>query len=231
MILMCSQYNRMRGYEEDQGTTGKEVCPYCLDGACGFIRLRTPPVVTLPISRFGTVLRGHRAQGAAAETDLKPKSVNDFTDAVLCPYEKETLLQEGARDFADRIHEMVTINARQRENCGRGVVDHPQHRLSSQNIALNIPRPSSWPAPLAERTGETIAIATSRALEERLRRWVPRLAGAALLEGMAASRRRGVPCPSWMTAPLMRSSAKTRTGCRTNPPRYFRHRRRRAGLC
>ncbi len=43
---------------------------------------------------------------------------------------------------------------------------------------------------LAERTGETITIATKRALEERLRRFGSDARKAALLEDMAASRRR-----------------------------------------
>jgi antitoxin VapB len=43
---------------------------------------------------------------------------------------------------------------------------------------------------LAERTGETITIATRRALEERLQRTGLETRKAALLEDMAASRRR-----------------------------------------
>jgi antitoxin VapB len=43
---------------------------------------------------------------------------------------------------------------------------------------------------LAERTGETITIATRRALEERLQRTGLETREAALLEDMAASRRR-----------------------------------------
>lgn len=43
---------------------------------------------------------------------------------------------------------------------------------------------------LAERTGETITIATKRALEERLRRVGSSARKAALLEDLAASRRR-----------------------------------------
>ncbi|MDP2119578.1 MAG: type II toxin-antitoxin system VapB family antitoxin [Hoeflea sp.] len=43
---------------------------------------------------------------------------------------------------------------------------------------------------LAERTGETITVATRRALEERLRRVGSDAHKAALLEDMAASRRR-----------------------------------------
>ncbi len=43
---------------------------------------------------------------------------------------------------------------------------------------------------LAERTGETITVATRRALEERLRRLGSDARKAALLEDLAASRRR-----------------------------------------
>ncbi len=43
---------------------------------------------------------------------------------------------------------------------------------------------------LAERTGETITVATRRALEERLRRTNSETRKAALLEDMAASRAR-----------------------------------------
>lgn len=48
---------------------------------------------------------------------------------------------------------------------------------------------------LAERTGETITIATRRALEERMRRLASDVHKAALLEDMAASRRRWTAMP------------------------------------
>lgn len=52
---------------------------------------------------------------------------------------------------------------------------------------------------LAERTGETITIATRRALEERLRRLGSGVQKAALLEDMADSRRR------WSAMPVLDS--------------------------
>lgn len=48
---------------------------------------------------------------------------------------------------------------------------------------------------LAERTGETITIATKRALEERLRRVGSDARKAAMLEDLAASRRRWAALP------------------------------------
>lgn len=48
---------------------------------------------------------------------------------------------------------------------------------------------------LAERTGETVTIATKRALEQRLRRTGADARKAALLEDLAASRRRGSAMP------------------------------------
>ncbi|AYD00711.1 type II toxin-antitoxin system VapB family antitoxin [Neorhizobium sp. NCHU2750] len=50
---------------------------------------------------------------------------------------------------------------------------------------------------LAERTGETITVATRRALEERLRRMGSDAGKAALLEDMAASRGR------WSRMPVL----------------------------
>jgi antitoxin VapB len=50
---------------------------------------------------------------------------------------------------------------------------------------------------LAELTGETITLATRRALEERLRRIGPDTGKAALLEDLAASRRR------WSALPVL----------------------------
>jgi antitoxin VapB len=50
---------------------------------------------------------------------------------------------------------------------------------------------------LAELTGETITLATRRALEERLRRIGPDTSKAALLEDLAASRRR------WSALPVL----------------------------
>ena len=50
---------------------------------------------------------------------------------------------------------------------------------------------------LAERTGESITVATRRALEERLRRLGPAARKAALLEDLAASRRR------WSALPVL----------------------------
>jgi antitoxin VapB len=48
---------------------------------------------------------------------------------------------------------------------------------------------------LAERTGETITIATKRALEERLRRVGSDARKVAMLEDLAASRRRWAALP------------------------------------
>jgi antitoxin VapB len=52
---------------------------------------------------------------------------------------------------------------------------------------------------LAERTGETLTVATRRALEERLRRMGTEARKAALLEDLAASRRR------WRALPVLDS--------------------------
>jgi antitoxin VapB len=59
-------------------------------------------------------------------------------------------------------------------------------------VALSIKDPETerLARALAERTGETLTIATRRALEERLRRIGGGARRAALLEDLAASRRR-----------------------------------------
>lgn len=67
------------------------------------------------------------------------------------------------------------------------------------NMALSIKDPETerMARALAERTGETITVATRRALEERLRRVSSDARKAALLEDMAASRRR------WSALPVL----------------------------
>lgn len=67
------------------------------------------------------------------------------------------------------------------------------------NMALSIKDPETerMARALAERTGETITVATRRALEERLRRVNSDARKAALLEDMAASRRR------WSALPVL----------------------------
>jgi antitoxin VapB len=68
-------------------------------------------------------------------------------------------------------------------------------------MALSIKDPATerLARALAERTGETITIATRRALEERLRRMGSDTRKAALLQDMAASRRR------WSALPVLDS--------------------------
>jgi antitoxin VapB len=66
-------------------------------------------------------------------------------------------------------------------------------------VALSIkdPRTEQLARALAERTGESITTATRRALEERLRRVGSDARKAALLDDMAASRRR------WSALPVL----------------------------
>lgn len=64
-------------------------------------------------------------------------------------------------------------------------------------LSIKDPKTEQLARTLAERTGETITIATRRALEERLRRMGSEARKAALLEDMAASRRR------WSALPVL----------------------------
>ena len=64
-------------------------------------------------------------------------------------------------------------------------------------LSIKDPETERLARTLAERTGETITIATRRALEERLRRIGSDARKAALLEDLAASRRR------WSTLPVL----------------------------
>jgi len=64
-------------------------------------------------------------------------------------------------------------------------------------LSIKDPETERLARTLAERTGETITIATRRALEERLRRVGSDARKAALLEDLAASRRR------WSTLPVL----------------------------
>jgi antitoxin VapB len=57
-------------------------------------------------------------------------------------------------------------------------------------LIINDPETQRLARALAERTGESITVATRRALEERLRRIGSGARKAALLEDLAASRRR-----------------------------------------
>jgi antitoxin VapB len=57
-------------------------------------------------------------------------------------------------------------------------------------LSIKDPETERLARALAERTGETLTIATRRALEERLRRVGSEARKAALLEDLAASRRR-----------------------------------------
>ena len=57
-------------------------------------------------------------------------------------------------------------------------------------LSIKDPETERLARTLAERTGETITVATRKALEERLRRAGNDLRKAALLEDLAASRRR-----------------------------------------
>ena len=64
-------------------------------------------------------------------------------------------------------------------------------------LSIKDPETERLARTLAERTGETITIATRRALEERLRRIGSDARKAALLEDLAASRRR------WSALPVL----------------------------
>jgi antitoxin VapB len=64
-------------------------------------------------------------------------------------------------------------------------------------LSIKDPQTERLARTLAERTGETITIATRRALEERLRRVGSDVRRAALLEDLAASRRR------WSAMPVL----------------------------
>jgi antitoxin VapB len=64
-------------------------------------------------------------------------------------------------------------------------------------LSIKDPETERLARTLAERTGETITIATRRALEERLKRIGSDARKAALLEDLAASRRR------WSALPVL----------------------------
>lgn len=64
-------------------------------------------------------------------------------------------------------------------------------------LSIKDPETERLARTLAERTGESITLATRRALEERLRRLGSDARKAALLEDMAASRRR------WSALPVL----------------------------
>jgi antitoxin VapB len=64
-------------------------------------------------------------------------------------------------------------------------------------LSIKDPETERLARTLAEKTGETITIATRRALEERLRRLGSEARKAALLEDLAASRRR------WSALPVL----------------------------
>ena len=64
-------------------------------------------------------------------------------------------------------------------------------------LSIKDPETERLARTLAEKTGETITIATRRALEERLRRLGSEARKAALLEDLAASRQR------WSALPVL----------------------------
>ncbi|MEW9617730.1 type II toxin-antitoxin system VapB family antitoxin [Shinella sp. S4-D37] len=64
-------------------------------------------------------------------------------------------------------------------------------------LSIKDPETERLARTLAERTGESITIATRTALEERLRRLGSSVRKAALLEDLAASRRR------WSSLPVL----------------------------
>lgn len=64
-------------------------------------------------------------------------------------------------------------------------------------LSIKDPETERLARTLAERTGESITVATRRALEERLRRVGSAARKAALLEDLAASRRR------WSALPIL----------------------------
>ena len=66
-------------------------------------------------------------------------------------------------------------------------------------LSIKDPETERLARALAERTGESLTIATRRALEERLRRMGTDAHKAALLEDLAASRRR------WRALPVLDS--------------------------
>jgi antitoxin VapB len=80
-------------------------------------------------------------------------------------------------------------------------------------LALSIKDPGTerLARTLAERTGESLTVATRRALEERLRRVGSNVRKQALLEDLAASRRR------WRALPVLdRRSAEEIVGYDSN---------------
>ena len=68
---------------------------------------------------------------------------------------------------------------------------------TSMALSIKDPETERLARTLAERTGETITLATRRALEERLRRVGSDTRKAALLEDLAAIRRR------WSALPVL----------------------------
>ncbi len=68
-------------------------------------------------------------------------------------------------------------------------------------LSIKDPETERLARTLAERTGESITVATRRALEERLRRVGSAARKAALLEDLAASRRR------WSALPILDARA------------------------
>ena len=66
-------------------------------------------------------------------------------------------------------------------------------------LSIKDPETERLARALAQRTGETLTVATRRALEERLRRISGDARKAALLEDLAASRRR------WSAMPVLDS--------------------------
>ena len=77
-------------------------------------------------------------------------------------------------------------------------VDYSQSgTLRLMALSIKDPETERLARALAERTGKSLTIATRRALEERLRRMGTEARKAALLEDLAASRRR------WRALPVL----------------------------
>ncbi len=74
-------------------------------------------------------------------------------------------------------------------------IDKQEPRILTMALSIKDPETEKLARTLAERTGETITVATRRAIEDRLRRVGADAAKAALIEDMEAIRRRLAALP------------------------------------
>ena len=100
-------------------------------------------------------------------------------------------------------------------------------------LSIKDPETERLARALAKRTGESLTIATRRALEERLRRIGATRAGRRCLRILPRSVAAGAHCLCATSGALTRSSATTRMGCPADGDRhlsYCRHRTQRTGV-